>query len=109
MVRGSLFTAVHLGAEGLGLGDGARGRLHPRSAQDSGGRVGRVAPSARTEPVRRLAPAAASGVATSSSDLPSASTARNQATSPPTIITPAPSKYPRNSGKRWEPSPMSAP
>jgi hypothetical protein len=63
-------------------------RLHPRSAQDSG----RVAPSARTEPVCRLAPAAASGVATSSSDLPSASTARNQATSPPTIITPAPSK-----------------
>src|ERR1700733_6026625 len=58
----------------------------------SPGRVGRGVPSARTEPVRRLAPAAASGVATSSSDLPSASTARNQATSPPTIITPAPSK-----------------
>ena len=56
------------------------------------GEEGGVAPSARTEPLRRPAPAAASGLAMSSSDLPSASTARNHATSPPAIITAAPSR-----------------
>ena len=45
-------------------------------------RFGRAEPSARVLPTRR----AASGEAMSSSDLPSASTARKNATSPPTIM-----------------------
>src|SRR5437773_9211580 len=40
-------------------------------------------------------PMTPSGLATSSRDLPSASTARNAATTPPRIIAPAPRMYPQ--------------
>ena len=51
-------------------------------------RFGRAEPSARVLPIRR----AASGDAMSSSDLPSASTARKNATNPPMIMMIAPSR-----------------
>jgi len=54
---------------------------------------GRAEPSARVKP-GRLVPPAASGLATSSRDLPSASMARKNAISPPATITAAPSRYP---------------
>ena len=64
---------------------------HDRTDQSSA--EGRTLPS-RGSPVRKMASAGfamtLSGLAISSRDLPSASTARNAATTPPRIIAPAP-------------------
>ena len=67
----------------------SRATCHPASlARAAQFRFGRAEPSARVVPTRR----AASGDAMSSSDLPSASTARKNATTPPMIMITAPSR-----------------